>query len=580
MRTERSALPALVPERLAHMREQVHIPRTKHKTPPKLKRILPQPVLPMPTRLRPRPRFRIVLPQQMQDIRLPQSHGSIRPALLVNQQRKRDAGLVTKCPRIGPIAHPDGCQIQLVLVFAQLRDVLAAEDSAIVTKKHHHRWRRFPKRAQADFATIGIGQNELRERCAERLGHANSSILADLKIPIIVALFIGLLSAATPDPEIAEIQADLTAITGLRFERPVPVKRIGRDELRRFLERQIQKSVKPEDLRAEELALKMFGLIPQDYSLRSATVDLLTEQAAAFYDYRHKKLYLLDSNSDPEARVALAHELAHALADQHFRLDRFIRDNSQNDDAATARLSVMEGQASWLMAAWLARQSGGPDVPPPAVLKAAARSMEEGAGRYPVFAGAPLYIRESLLFPYREGMLFQNAVFEKLGREGFAEVFRRPPSSTQQILHPEDYFTARTPAIPEAPGVEDEKHFRRLAEGTLGEFDVRILLEQYAGKEIAGELGTQMAGCFFRLLEHKHERFPVLAFAVTWKSPEAAGRFFEQYAKILRAKWKTYEVTTQTADSLSGRGDSGRFQIHLTGARVDVVEGLPPGSLH
>jgi hypothetical protein len=61
-------------------------------------------------------------------------------------------------------------------VFAQLRDVLAAEDSAIVTKKHHHRRRRFPKRTQADFATIGIGQNELRERCAECLGHAATPV--------------------------------------------------------------------------------------------------------------------------------------------------------------------------------------------------------------------------------------------------------------------------------------------------------------------------------------------------------------------------------------------------------------------
>jgi hypothetical protein len=467
-----------------------------------------------------------------------------------------------------------------VLVFAQLRDVLTAEDSAIVAKKNHRGRRRFPKRAQADFAAVGIGQNDIRERCTERVGHANSSILADLKIPIAVALFIRLLSAAQPDSEIAAIQADLTAIAGLRFERPVPVKRIGRDELRRFLDRQIQKSVKPKDLRAEELALKMFGLIPRDYSLRSATLDLLTEQAAAFYDYRRKKMFLLDNNSDPEARIALAHELAHALADQHFRLDRFIRDKSQSDDAATARLSVMEGQASWLMAAWLARRSGGPDVPPPAVLKAAAASMEEGAERYPVFAGAPLYIRESLLFPYREGMLFQNAVFEKLGREGFAEVFRRPPSSTQQILHPEDYFAAREPKITQAPDVEDEKHFRRLTEGTLGEFDIRILLEQVSGKEIAGKLGSQLAGGFFRLLEHKRERFPVLAFAVTWKSPEAAREFFEQYEKILRAKWKMCEVMGHTADSLSGRGDSGGFRVRLTGNRVDVVEGLQAGSLH
>jgi hypothetical protein len=408
-----------------------------------------------------------------------------------------------------------------------------------------------------------------------------TSILADLKRVSTVLLFSGLVFAAKPDPEIAAIQADLSAITGLRFNRPVPIKRIGRDELRRTLDRQIQKSVKPADLRAEELALKMFGLVPQDYSLRSATVDLLTEQAAAFYDYHKKKMFLLEGNSGPEERVSLAHELAHALADQNFRLDRFIRGGTENDDSSTARLTVMEGQASWLMAAWASRRGGGADVPPPEALKLfASSSLELGPDRYPVFAGAPLYIRESLMFPYREGMLFQNAVFEKLGREGFAEVFRRPPSSTRQILHPEDYFARQTPLIPAVPPIEDHKNFRRLTDGALGEFDIRVLLEQYAGKDIAAELSPQLDGGFFTLLEHKHEHFPVLAFAVTWKSPGAAREFFDQYAKILQAKWKAYAATEKTANSHTGRGDSGRFQVHLTGARVDVVEGLPAGSIH
>jgi hypothetical protein len=158
------------------MRKQIHIARTKHKTPPKLERILPQSVLPMPARFSALPRFRIVLPQQMQDVRLPQSHGQVCHALLVDQQRKRDAGLFTKCPRIRPIPQPDSCEIQLVLVFAQLRDMLAAEDSSIVTEKDHHGRRRLPKRAQADFAAIAIGQNDIGERRAKRVGHPETPV--------------------------------------------------------------------------------------------------------------------------------------------------------------------------------------------------------------------------------------------------------------------------------------------------------------------------------------------------------------------------------------------------------------------
>jgi len=158
------------------MREQVHVAGAKHETSAELEYIFSQSMLAMPARLRTRTRFRIVSSQQMQDVRLSQSHGAVRPPLLVDQQRKRDAGLFTKCPRIGPIAQPDGCQIQLVLVFAQLRDMLAAENSTVVAEKNNHRRRRFPKRAQTEFAAIAIGQNDIGERRAKRVGHAETPV--------------------------------------------------------------------------------------------------------------------------------------------------------------------------------------------------------------------------------------------------------------------------------------------------------------------------------------------------------------------------------------------------------------------
>src|SRR5581483_5034685 len=159
--------------------------------------------------------------------------------------------------------------------------------------------------------------------------------------------------------EIGAIEAGLTAITGLPFTHHVPYAIINKDQLRRDLEKRIKESVKPSELRAEELTLKLLGLVPSDFNLRQNTIDLLTEQAAAFYDYNKKKLFVLeDAGSNEEERVALVHEMAHALADQHFHLGKFICEGLQNDDGSTARMAVMEGQASWLMAAYLSRQAG------------------------------------------------------------------------------------------------------------------------------------------------------------------------------------------------------------------------------
>src|SRR5271165_5855828 len=85
--------------------------------------------------------------------------------------------------------------------------------------------------------------------------------------------------------EVPGICHDLETITGLKFHKPVPSAVLNKDQLRAFLSKRIDKVMKPEDEREESFILKVLGLVPADYDLRKETVDLLTEQAAAFYDY-------------------------------------------------------------------------------------------------------------------------------------------------------------------------------------------------------------------------------------------------------------------------------------------------------
>ena len=136
----------------------------------------------------------------------------------------------------------------------------------------------------------------------------------------------------------------------------------------------------------------------------------------------------------------LAHELGHALADQNYNLAKFVRQGRKNDDGSTARLAVMEGQATWLMSEFLARQSGQSLRNSPALVTMMAKMSDSSGGQYPVFENEPLYLRITLVFPYTNGMLFQNAVTERDAKEAFGEVFENAPVSTQQVLHPDKYF--------------------------------------------------------------------------------------------------------------------------------------------
>jgi hypothetical protein len=371
------------------------------------------------------------------------------------------------------------------------------------------------------------------------------------------------------------IALELTKISGMPLRHAVPCDFITKEKINDFLKKRVKEVAKPEEIRAEELTLKKFGLVPPDFDLAGSTVELLTEQAAAFYDYDRKKLFITESTPSDSQEPVLAHELAHALADQSFNLGRFIRQGRKSDDGATARLAVMEGQATWIMSEFLARKNGQSLKSSPALVEMMSNMSETGAGQYPVFEKAPLYERVTLIFPYTKGMLFQNAVFQRDGQVGFAEVFRKPPLSTQQILHPDKYFAGVKPTQPELPNPQ-LKGYKGLVGGSLGEIEHSILLEQYGSKDRARELAPHWRGSTFALLENKKEARVVLVYAAEWDSEASARDYFAAYREVLRKKWKSITVATESEDAVTGAGDDGRFELRRKGAIVTSVEGMAP----
>jgi hypothetical protein len=377
--------------------------------------------------------------------------------------------------------------------------------------------------------------------------------------------------------QVPAITKTLTEISGMKQFHPVPCDFITKEKVNEFLKKRVKDNDNPEDLRAEEVVLKKFGFVPPDFNLADSTVDLLTEQAAAFYDYNKKKLFITETTSTESQDMVLAHELSHALADQNFHLARYIRQGRKSDDGATARLAVMEGQATWLMSEFMARRSGRSLRDSPEIVALMSSDNDSAGGQYPVFENSPLYLRLTLVFPYTKGMLFQNAVLQRDGQAAFAEVFERAPVSTQQILHPEKYFSKALPTDPELPKPRLPSSYKGLIGGSLGELEHTILIEQFADKDTARDLAPHWRGCNFEVREERKSKRTVLLYAVEWETPEDARRYFALYRKALEKKWKTFTVSREAGDSVAGSGDDGRFELRLSGAIVTSVEGLPPG---
>ena len=397
-----------------------------------------------------------------------------------------------------------------------------------------------------------------------------------------VLLFLVFLVALTADAQQRTKEIDnaiqtLAEITGLEPLKKVDHSTITREGVRKFLEERIREEIKPEEIRLEEIVLKRFGLVPEEFDLRATTVNLITEQAAAFYDYRRKKLFVLegDNPGGMSAETVLIHELAHALADQHFNLGKYIR-AGRSDDGSTARMAVMEGQATWLMMEAMARRMGHSILDMPEMTGMITSGVSAAmAEQYPELAKAPLYLRASLIFPYSRGLQFQHALLKKLGNEAFRRVFREPPVSTQQVLHPELYLQRTLPEDSPVPSWASRREWKEAIKGTVGEFDHAVLLEQFVSSAEAERLAPKWRGGAFELLEDKKAagRF-ALMYSSVWSDEQAAAGMFQAWRSILKTKSREFRIERESATELTGTTEHGRYRVVLDGKRVLAAEGL------
>ena len=285
-----------------------------------------------------------------------------------------------------------------------------------------------------------------------------------------------------------QMVSTLAEITGWPVKRKVPSEILSKDKFQHYLSSHIKDSSHDKETRAEELALKMFGLVPQDFNLGRETEDLLGEQAAAFYDYKKKRLYIIDSTpAGEEQQMALVHELAHALADQQHSLGKYLNQGSPDSDESTAREAVMEGQATWLTWAYEAKRAGGKGEVP--LRTAAPVDFQENGDHadFPVLDKSPLYMRESLLFPYNQARVSKTRFIAR-----WAAKRSRPCSRKARAAHNRSSPAAtsiRLRRLASSPWHRQDRRqtagigqFRAIMEGAVGEFDHAVLLRQYVGE--------------------------------------------------------------------------------------------------
>jgi hypothetical protein len=280
--------------------------------------------------------------------------------------------------------------------------------------------------------------------------------------------------AAAAGPSIATIAHRVERVRDLRFERLPPVRRVTRGRARADALRQLDRQVPARDVAGEQELLELLGLIPADASLRMLLGKAFGSEVGGYYDPGTGTLSVVGGSGGLIREITLAHELTHALEDQHFDLET-PPGTGFNRDRSIADTTVREGTATLAMVDYVIFKQTGSTQVPEGLRQRVLSALDDAA--VPSSSGLPRYLRESLVFPYPTGA----RLVDRVQRSGGWQAVNRllgpdAPVSSEQVMHPAK-LRSHEPPIPVRLGGPGS-----FARGDFGEFDTEQLLRAANGR--------------------------------------------------------------------------------------------------
>jgi hypothetical protein len=415
----------------------------------------------------------------------------------------------------------------------------------------------------------------------------------------------------------AEVLKETSEIRELAILRPVKSGAQSRAEIERMLIKNLNDDMTGGEMHATEVSLRKFGLAPADFEYRPFIIKKLTEQVAGYYDPKAQEFHLADWLELEGQKPVMAHELTHALQDQHFNLRRFEKWPRGDSDAELAVHALVEGDATLAMMLYMAKN--------PLVALAFSRSLATGVSTEQ-YNQAPRAMRESLIFPYMQGSEWATQLYKRGGWTMVSNAFTRLPLSTEQILHAEKYFKYERPtkivlpdltivlnAWKERSAVSNQRSaisnqhskrrplptanrplptaaWHRIDSDVNGEWTYYLILDQFlAAPDESKRAAAGWAGDRYALYEGPKGEV-LLAQVAVWDTDNDAREFFDAYVKRTELRYpgakridssdselETRNPKLETQNSYSWQTAEGKVTIELRGLRIIILEGIPDG---
>ncbi|MFI5352769.1 MAG: hypothetical protein ACHQZS_07375 [Candidatus Binatales bacterium] len=397
-------------------------------------------------------------------------------------------------------------------------------------------------------------------------------------------------NSVNPD-EARKIEQGIQDLRELSFKSSVPVIVMSPDQAEQAILEEIAREYTDAQLKTEGEAGAMVGLYPRGIDLKAESLKLLKSQIAGFYDSHRKEMILVSGNIDIGFRdrlaefiiqrdlageMLLAHELTHALQDQHFAVDQQLEKLDDNDDRQLALKSVAEGDATLAGLGYAAGQMNDETV------KILVARLDQLPAQFAALtAGVPEALSEPLIFQYSAGAHFVGEAFHRGGWKAVDELYRSPPQSSQQIMHPAFYFDH--PVLPANITIRGYQQvipgWQKDYENCMGALMLQVILKRNLGPDAPEvQLADRWAGDRMVVLR-KGNKLTIL-WVVFFRDDRSAQRFAAAYGtaldRILGAG-TAHHLETRPSTVMVVIGD-GANQYAALGAQVwkTIEIKLPP----
>jgi hypothetical protein len=409
---------------------------------------------------------------------------------------------------------------------------------------------------------------------------------------------------AASNTHFSRIEAELSALRALPFKHSVPCSTQSRADFRAWVHRELGHELPAAKNQALSHAYADLGLAPQGFDLMTTMEDALTTQVAAYYDPNSKSFRVVgDTRGKDVDEIIVAHELTHALDDQYFDLETFDGGEGNrlglSEDERTAHQFVTEGEATFMMLSWRTASGEGASkqlgplgvagvrmavallgAADPLELLAATRRGRSAAELSPEerreldqMTRLPPLISMPLIEPYFKGAALVSEVWGRGGWDAVSDLYRHPPTSTEQILHAREKFLDRRdpPIAISLPAARPALNQTPAATDVLGELGVRAYFKTWdfpSGDTAAAGWGGDRFWVWNRA-----GRFTIL-WATRWDSEGDAKKFLAAYLDTLEQRFPEAGIARLGHEAwrlLRSQGDL--LYTERRGRDVDVIVG-------